>query len=1472
MKNEKERKARIKNILKELDEARKEYRGLKEEYNALPDNVKMQEDLEEFKEFEAKIDEDIKEAKKIVNYEERSNVLGYIGNIVRRDIKRAEDLLTRKQSRKETTDPNKISEPETPAPGISAGEGKGISDEKRQKIRTQRQELREGNEEAKETAPSMLARLFDSGRALKKEASDYDVKVKKWKEIKNNCVEYIFEYKNTGEFAGKIVLYKPYFQYFDYSLKNFVGEKGKRFLEEMTNIRDKNQQFAGETSLPMIKEWQDSKKRIHSQSIPTRLTINPITGGYRRLTFMYSVNINGERFWPNVKFPGDIPIKKRLHLADFYTTIFLMEKYNEKMFPSIMCVELPKGKYNFYNTPRIYDKYTDENPRLIFFFTPEGRRMVDFSVQESQRERYIEREYIDKITSKTGLSFEMIIERIAKDPFRFLAHCHMNEIYLSMWGTDAHYGNFFLSEKGEVYNVSDIGRKRHTSNIRVKIKEDIKFLVRYESLRTILRHLKISEEDIKEKYIPMALNTYLETLEKEGAKKLRSLFSDKEALLGFSKDELDILRQEKKEVKQETKKEIFGFLKQNIEQLNLDENEKHQWLEYYGGKIKETDKKWSLYVIKDKIIDRFQNNEFKEEDLKKVLPEMEERNKMQKIKKEIYASSKQKLEQLNLDENEKHQWLSHYKDKLKEAKNREDIDKIEEEMKKRFETRKILKQDLEETISKWKSGKRKGELEEEFGEEEPTPTEPIPGPTPIAGKKPRFEVTIVTDTGRVDINEEAQYNIKIKERSGIDQNIGLKCWSENPIDELKLEREKITVPAHKAVIVTLTAKNSAELKTYVFVKGINEHGFEDQSDAVLEVYKRERPTKEPEPSPSIGLIDTHLVCKDQKAMENTDYAWFVDLYDKEYNKLDGKEIVFSKEGISIGSNTTKNGRAFVSVRTGSSGEKYRIKVYFGGDDKYNPSHCEAELTVRGKMQPTQKPTPTGPKPIPTTGKKPTKITCYDKTTQINVPIELGAYLCDKNDAPLEGKTIKFSVAGKSVDPPVQTDLNGEASISVAPPAAGSFKIKADFAGDIEFDASSGIAVLTVTEESVPSGPTPTGPTPAPATPETKIKKYNADIIVKPYNIPQGQKTNISIELKKIYPMDKSGLKYELQKNEIYYLLIRGNKDIYSIDANGATVDVGKKILCHIRRGLLETIIKPSEDAVIGSRSFIVFSKKKSGERSALIYPRKNCFKVVEAKKEGIISHEVHVIAEAIHAIGTPHEKKHEEKKIEFAVFPNRIYKSAEDKQKEIILIELFNVPEKLRDKIYIKEMAFDDYKDKSHIQLVDTTVEKRGDAIFQAILSIDFETKIGHPLTELVLGIKDNDEKEIRISKKDAIEIFNPEAIAKEKEVPRGEEMWVELELKGMKIDKNKKYDFIFKPSSKIDIKNHNQDESAEIGIKVLDAELLGTKRIKLMIFVPEDELLGSYDLEIAEVVDEYKEKKGFRNLMDRIDDASRSA
>ncbi|MCK4491561.1 MAG: hypothetical protein KAU03_02985, partial [Candidatus Altiarchaeales archaeon] len=304
-----------------------------------------------------------------------------------------------------------------------------------------------------------------------------EVEIREWRNLEgelHDCVEYKFAYTDNGEFAGKVVIYKPYYDgYVDYPLKDLVGGAGKAVLEEMCRIRYENPEIiGGETDQSMIEEfrnthypvhnqrkWQESDERFLLGTLSPHLRASPITGGFRRLALLYSRVIKGERFWLNPKFPGDMYSRRFLNKKDFIATISLMGKYDEPMFPPAIYVELPKGTYNFYGEERVYDGYTDP-PSFMFFFMPEGRRILDVSSTRASTQaiRGIDREYVEKIASETEFSFDEIVEEIVEEPFRFLAHCHIEGYYLTNWGgTDAHYGNFLLSKEGKVFQVSDIG-------------------------------------------------------------------------------------------------------------------------------------------------------------------------------------------------------------------------------------------------------------------------------------------------------------------------------------------------------------------------------------------------------------------------------------------------------------------------------------------------------------------------------------------------------------------------------------------------------------------------------------------------------------------------------------------------------------------------------------------------------------------------------------------------------------------------------------------------------------------------------------------------------------------------------------------------------------------------------------------------------------------------------------------------------
>lgn len=483
------------------------------------------------------------------------------------------------------------------------------------------------------------------GRPLREQPSPYvspeykNVDIKETRELSNNRVEYVFKYPDTDKFAGRVVVYKPYHKYFEYPLKDFVGESGKAFVEELTDIRSENEKstgkkplpFIGKESLPMIEEWRRKGEEIRTEKTDIKVGINPITGGFRRLIPMYSryIDIKDERYWPNIKFPGRRITKRAVHEGDLTATISLMEKYNAEMFPPVMYVELPKGEYKFYGAKRVCDEYSDYSPAFLVFLMPEGRRLVDWGSRVI--DRTVDKKYIERVASKTEHPFEEIRERIVKEPFKFMAQCHMGGYHLTdEWGTDAHYGNFFLSDKGNVINVSDIDDyKRHKSESGSVIsettekaiyKEDINNLISRPrvGLYSVLRNLGVSKKDINNKYIPLALNTYLDTLEKEGASDIRALFTDTKSL-HRNKEDREKFREYRRKAVNEFRQETYQKLEDNLEKLNLVGDLRQKWLKYYEKKLFGKKALGRIFgregpqQVRAQIISRLQRKAFSEE-------------------------------------------------------------------------------------------------------------------------------------------------------------------------------------------------------------------------------------------------------------------------------------------------------------------------------------------------------------------------------------------------------------------------------------------------------------------------------------------------------------------------------------------------------------------------------------------------------------------------------------------------------------------------------------------------------------------------------------------------------------------------------------------------------------------------------------------------------------------------------------------
>ena len=195
--------------------------------------------------------------------------------------------------------------------------------------------------------------------------------------------------------------------------------------------------------------------------------------------------------------------------------------------------------------------------------------------------------------------------------------------------------------------------------------------------------------------------------------------------------------------------------------------------------------------------------------------------------------------------------------------------------------------------------------------------------------------------------------------------------------------------------------------------------------------------------------DTELICKDadKTAVVGDTLDLEVKLKDKATGAgINGKWIEFYKlvdsSEVSIGSCTTdSNGECSITY-TCNVAETATIKAKFEGDDEYNASECTFTISV---------------------SKKPTDLTCYNKSAKVGQSVDLEAKLefGDYPYYPIEDEWIYFYVDGNYAGRD-KTDANGIAKVSYTPSSAGTYTIKAVYKGSSKYYVDSDTATLTVT--------------------------------------------------------------------------------------------------------------------------------------------------------------------------------------------------------------------------------------------------------------------------------------------------------------------------------------------------------------------------------------------------------------------------
>ncbi|MHC4958929.1 MAG: Ig-like domain-containing protein [Planctomycetota bacterium] len=155
--------------------------------------------------------------------------------------------------------------------------------------------------------------------------------------------------------------------------------------------------------------------------------------------------------------------------------------------------------------------------------------------------------------------------------------------------------------------------------------------------------------------------------------------------------------------------------------------------------------------------------------------------------------------------------------------------------------------------------------------------------------------------------------------------------------------------------------------------------------------------------------------------------------------LDGFTVTFAVGGKKVGEDKTdRRGVASVTIKAPSTGN-YEVQAGFGGNAKYAESSADGKLTVRG-----------------TTSLKLT----YPAEIRAGDDVAFGAELRSSADLPIVGAKVALSLDGKRVGEE-QTDRAGKIAVTIPAPPAGSYKVRAEFAGDLSNDAASATATIEV---------------------------------------------------------------------------------------------------------------------------------------------------------------------------------------------------------------------------------------------------------------------------------------------------------------------------------------------------------------------------------------------------------------------------
>ena len=165
------------------------------------------------------------------------------------------------------------------------------------------------------------------------------------------------------------------------------------------------------------------------------------------------------------------------------------------------------------------------------------------------------------------------------------------------------------------------------------------------------------------------------------------------------------------------------------------------------------------------------------------------------------------------------------------------------------------------------------------------------------------------------------------------------------------------------------------------------------------------------------------------------------LKDRKGNILDNKPVVLTFNDNAYPLTTLDDGSVTLELNINKAGN-YTISMSFEGDDDYFAASDIGTVTVR---------------------KLNTELTVGNVSYKTTATKTVTATLKDENGLAIAGKTIVFTVNGKTYNG--TTNANGVASAKITLTAGGTYTITAKFAGDGEYQAKTGTGKLTLTKQS-----------------------------------------------------------------------------------------------------------------------------------------------------------------------------------------------------------------------------------------------------------------------------------------------------------------------------------------------------------------------------------------------------------------------